>query len=172
MDENELIKKAITDREAFGQIVDIYYKEVLGYIYKRTFDKELSNDLAQETFLRALKYLRSYRGKSPFVFWLLRIATNVINNHYRKEIRKNNFLNTIKSFYYEKENNPEDQIDPEFVRRCISKLSLNEQAVITLTFFEHKSIKDTAFVIGKTVSATRRLYYRSLNDLRKIMEKM
>ena len=84
MDEKELVKKAIKDREAFGEIVDIYYKEVIGYIYKRTFDKELSKDLTQETFLRALKYLGTYKGKSPFIFWLLRIATNVINLYYRK----------------------------------------------------------------------------------------
>ena len=53
----------------------------------------------------------------------------------------------------------------------MSKLSLREQAVVTLIFFEHKNIKDAAFIIGKTVNATRRLYYRALNDLRKKNEK-
>jgi len=48
MDEKELVKKAIKDREAFGEIVDIYYKEVIGYIYKRTFDKELSRILPRK----------------------------------------------------------------------------------------------------------------------------
>jgi len=171
MDEKELIQKAPNDREAFGEIVNIYYKEVFSYIYKRTLDKELSKDLTQETFLRALKYLPSYRGKSLFIFWLLRIATNVINDHYRKEINENTFLKTTLNTYLNEQDSPEDQIDYEFIHKCMSKLSLREQAVITLIFFEHKNIKDATFIIGKTANATRRLYYRALKDLKKEMEK-
>jgi len=172
MDEKELIQKAPNDREAFGEIVNIYYKEVFSYIYKRTFNKEDAKDLTQETFLRALKYLRSYRGKSPFIFWLLRIATNVINDHYRKEINENTFLKTKKNIYYSEQDNPEDQIDYKFIHKCMSKLSLGEQAVITLIFFEHKNIKEAAFIIGRTVNAAKGLYYRALKDLKKEMEKM
>ena len=53
----------------------------------------------------------------------------------------------------------------------MSKLSLREQAVITLIFFEHKNIKDAAFIIGKTANAMRRLYYRALIDLKKEIKK-
>ena len=171
MDEKKLIQKALKDRESFSEIVSLYYKEIFKYIYRRTLDKELSKDLTQEIFLRALKYLPSYKGKSLFIFWLLRIATNVINDHYRKEINENTFLKTNKNIYYTEQDNPEDQIDYEFIHKYMSKLSLREQAVVTLIFFEHKNIKDAAFIIGKTVNATRRLYYRALNDLRKKNEK-
>ena len=171
MDEKKLIQKALKDRESFSEIVSLYYKEIFKYIYRRTLDKELSKDLTQEIFLRALTYLPSYKGKSLFIFWLLRIATNVINDHYRKEINENTFLKTNKNIYYTEQDNPEDQIDYEFIHKYMSKLSLREQAVVTLIFFEHKNIKDAAFIIGKTVNATRRLYYRALNDLRKKNEK-
>jgi len=171
MDEKKLIQKALKDRESFSEIVSLYYKEIFKYIYRRTLDKELSKDLTQEIFLRALKYLPSYKGKSLFIFWLLRIATNVINDHYRKEINENTFLKTNKNIYYTEQDNPEDQIDYEFIHKYMSKLSLREQAVVTLIFFEHKNIKDAVFIIGKKVNEKRRLYYRALNNLRKKNEK-
>jgi len=171
MDEKKLIQEALKDREAFSKIVDLYYKEIFGYIYKRTLDKEVSKDLTQETFLKALQYLSSYKGKSPLIFWLLKIATNVINNHYRKEIKENTFLRANKKIYCTQQDSTEDQIDYELLYQCVSELSLKEQAVITLMFFEHKNIKEIAFIIGKSVSATRRLYYKALNDLREKVEK-
>ncbi len=45
MNEKKLIKRALTDRNAFYEIAHLHYKEVLTYIYKRTLDRELSKDL-------------------------------------------------------------------------------------------------------------------------------
>ena len=47
MDEKKLVQEALKDREAFSKIVDLYYKEIFGYIYNRTLDKEI-----QKTLLR------------------------------------------------------------------------------------------------------------------------
>lgn len=116
MDEKKLVQEALKDREAFSKIVDLYYKEIFGYIYKRTLDKEISKDLTQETFLKALKYLSSYKGKAPLTAWLLKIATNAINEHYRKEIDENIFLRENKKIHYPDQDNPEHQIDYELLR--------------------------------------------------------
>lgn len=171
MNERELVKKALTDREAFGKIVDIYYKEVFSYIYKRTFDKEISKDLTQETFLKALKYLGSYKERSPFVFWLLRIATNVINEHYRKEIKENRFIKKYKDSHSENTSIlPTDSIDYEVVCKYIKMLPAIEQTVLTLVFFEHRSLKDVALIINYRESSVRKVYYRALNNLKKKLE--
>jgi len=168
MDEKELVKKAIKDREAFGEIVDIYYKEVIGYIYKRTFDKELSKDLTQETFLRALKYLGTYKGKSPFIFWLLRIATNVINLYYRKEINENRFIKKYEETHSENTSIlPTDNIDYSVIHEYIKTLPTIEQTVLTLVFFEHRDLKDVALIINRRENSTRKIYYRALNNLKK-----
>ena len=116
MDEKKLVQEALKDREAFSKIVDLYYKEIFGYIYKRTLDKEISKDLTQETFLKALKYLSSYKGKCPLSAWLLKIATNAINEHYRKEINENTFLRTNKKIHYPDQDNPENSVDYELLK--------------------------------------------------------
>ncbi len=172
MNEKELISRALNDRESYAEIVNLYYKEISNYIYKRTFDKEVAKDLTQETFLRALKYLPSFKGKSSFIFWLLRIATNVINAYYRKEIKNNKLLKKSQETYSEEQNSfPDDTVDYKFIYEYVNELPPREQTVITLVFFEHKSIKDVALIIGRTLNATKAIYYRALKDLKKEMEK-
>jgi RNA polymerase sigma-70 factor (ECF subfamily) len=171
MDEKELVKKATKDREAFGEIVDIYYKEVLGYIYKRTFDKELSKDLTQETFLRALKYLDTYKGQSPFIFWLLRIATNAINVYYRKEINENRFIKKYEGTHSENTSILHTgDVNYRVIHEYIKTLSTIEQTVVTLVFFEQKSLKDVALIINYSENSTRKVYYRALRNLKKKLE--
>lgn len=173
MDEKKLIQKALKDRESFSEIVSLYYKEIFKYIYRRTLDKEISKDLTQETFLRALKYLGSFRGTNPFVFWLLRIATNVINTYYRKEIKDNKLLKKSQETYSEEQNSfPDDTVDYKFIYEYINELSPREQTVITLVFFEHKSIKEVALIIGRAASTTKEIYYSALKNLKKEMKKM
>lgn len=171
MDENELVKKALKDREAFGKIVDTYYKEVFIYIYKRTLDKEISKDLTQETFLNALKYLNTYRGRSPFIFWLLRIATNVINAYYNKEIKEKKFVRNQNKATPKNENILiEESVDYELIHQYIKMLAPIEQTVLVLVFFEHKSLKEVAMIIKYRESSTRKVYYRALNNLKKKLE--
>ncbi|MFU2158902.1 RNA polymerase sigma factor [Caldisericum sp. AR60] len=171
MGERELVKKALTDREAFGEIVDIYYKEVFGYIYRRTFDVELSKDLTQETFLRALEYLNSYKERSPLIFWILRIATNVINDYYREEIKKNRFLNDYGKTHAENSDNKSlEDINYEVIHEYIKKLSPVEQSVLTLIFFEHKSLKEVALIIDYRETSVKKVYYRALTNLKKKLE--
>ena len=147
MNEKELISGALNDRESYAQIVNLYYKETSNYIYKRTFDKEVAKDLTQETFLRALKYLPSFKGKSSFIFWLLKIATNLINNYYKKEIRSAKLLKNYSKIELNNGLMPIDSNDCMFILDYIKKLSITQQTVITLIFFENKDLQEVAVAI-------------------------
>ena len=85
--EDNLISNALKNREAFEELTHLYYEEVFSYIYKRTLDKDISEDLTQETFLKVFTHLHTFKGKCPLKFWILRIATNIVNDYYRREIR-------------------------------------------------------------------------------------
>ena len=171
MDEKELIKRALTDRSAFNEIVSLHYKEVFNYIYKRTLDRELSKDLTQETFLRALKYLHSFKGKTPFIFYLLRIATNLINDHFKNEKRLRNIKDKHLNFVSAKRDVQSDSYDYSFVFDCLKKLPEIQQTVITLVYFEDKSIKEAAIIMRKSYAVTRIALHRALNNLKKEIKK-
>jgi len=66
------------DHKAYGKLVSKYQSEVRGLLIKLTNgNKALADDLAQEVFIRAYKYLRTYRAAASFSTWLYRIAYNV-----------------------------------------------------------------------------------------------
>lgn len=172
MDERELIKRALSNREAFSEIVNLHYREVFNYIYKRTLNKEASKDLTQETFLRAVKYLHSFKSKSPFIFWILRIATNVINDYFNKEIKNSKLIRGYSRVITDGLNNPSDDFtDYSILYKYIMELPTIQQAVITLIHFENRTMKETALIIGCSVPHTRKIYHAALDNLKKKMEK-
>ena len=167
MDEKELIKRALSDREAFSEIINLYFQDVFRYIYRRTFNKEDAKGLTQETFLRALKYLNSFKGRSPITFWLLRIATNVTNNHFNKKIKNSRSLRDPPRILSDESTSFDDFSDYASLYKYIGELPPVHQTVITLIHFENKTMKETALIIGRSVSQTRRIYHSALDNLRK-----
>lgn len=71
------------NRAALTTLVERHYDPLMGYLYRMARgDRALAQDLAQETFLRALRGIGSYSHPRPFKPWLYAIATNLARNHY------------------------------------------------------------------------------------------
>lgn len=82
--ETLLIEQCRTDPAAFGQVFDIWYIPVFGYIMRRTADYDLSKDIAAETFLKAFLKINNFQWRGiSLSAWLYRIATNELNQFYR-----------------------------------------------------------------------------------------
>jgi RNA polymerase sigma factor (sigma-70 family) len=65
---------ALDDHQAFAEIVALYQGRVRGFLTRLTGRRDAADDLAQETFLKAYRYLGSFEGRGRFVSWLLRVA--------------------------------------------------------------------------------------------------
>lgn len=77
----ERLKKG--DPEAFGTLVERYTSDIYGLLLRLTEDPEEARDLTQETFLRALRAIGSFRGDAELKTWLFRIAINQSKNRFR-----------------------------------------------------------------------------------------
>ena len=75
------------DREAFGYLIEKYRDIVYAVAYRFARDQDLAMDLAQDTFIRAYKGIRSFKGRSSFSTWLYRIAMNTCIDYTRKHSR-------------------------------------------------------------------------------------
>ena len=64
------------DLGAFEDLVRMYQADVWRFAYHFTRDRSLAEDVTQEAFLRAFRFLRSFRGDSKFTSWLFRITRN------------------------------------------------------------------------------------------------
>ena len=71
------------DQEAFRHIFERWARPVVSFVYDMVGDRALAEDLTQETFVRAYKYLDALRDESKFSTWLFSIAKNVAREHLR-----------------------------------------------------------------------------------------
>src|SRR2546425_329533 len=69
---------------AFRELVRRYERPIFSLIYRMVRNRELAEDLAQETFIKALNALESYRPEYKFSSWLFKIANNAAIDHLRK----------------------------------------------------------------------------------------
>src|SRR5579884_1503611 len=88
VEEHGLIRTAqLGDRRAFAALVDRYWDRLYRWLYHLTHDRHAAEDLAQETFLKALRHLGSFRAGTNFGAWLFRIAHNAWVNQARGAAR-------------------------------------------------------------------------------------
>ncbi|MEQ8169206.1 MAG: sigma factor, partial [Candidatus Eremiobacterota bacterium] len=95
-EDEKFVKKVLKgDKKSFEILVNSYSKPVMSLIFKMTGDYDISLDLAQETFLKSWKYLKSYREGMKFSSWLFKIAANVVKDYklkYKRNLSCENFL--------------------------------------------------------------------------------
>ena len=76
------------DQEAFRLIFERYSRPVISFIYDQIGDRDLAEELTQETFVRAYRSLKSLREETKLSTWLFGIAKNVARESLRAKIRK------------------------------------------------------------------------------------
>lgn len=182
--EERLIEQCHTDRAAFGQIFDYWYKPIFGYILRRTADYDLSKDIAAETFLKAFLKIDSfrYRGVSLSA-WLYRIATNELNQYYRsskykpqslQQLLENPQMEKLLHQPYQDEREimeRELQAFNDFnqIRANLVKLDIKYQEVIALRYFEQKTNCEISNILGKNEGTVKSLLSRGLEKLRNLL---
>ena len=182
--EKKLIKSAQKDQEVFVEIYNQYYPQIFGYILKRTANLELAQDITSETFFKALNKLWQFRWRNiSFSSWLYKIATNEINQYFRKGKYKSISLEILQEQGFEPiaSNDPENEIiaaqeelkkhrDFLICQEKIAKLDIKYQEVLTLRFFEQKKIKEISQILNKSEGTTKSLLHRGLKKLKEKMQ--
>lgn len=176
-EEKELVKKAKEDPTAFGQLYDENYSKIFGYIFKRTANVELAQDITSETFLKALKNIWKFKWQNiSFSSWLYRIASNEIANFFRKKKYKVVSLDSVGEpvslhnplgEVIEAQEKLKEHQDFLAIQRKMTKLSPHYQEVITLRFFEKKQVNEIAEILGKKEGTVKSLLHRGLEKLKK-----
>lgn len=173
----ELIKKAGNgDNEAFGNLYERYVRKIYNYIYYRTGNVNEAEDLTAKVFQRAFRHIESYDQRGvPFSAWLYRIAHNLVANWYRdrsrkKEVSLDDHLPSNYRFDY-----PETEIEKsqesEKMMRALRNLPPERQQLIILKFVEGLSNQEIGVIMRKSEGAIKSLYHRTLESLRKEIEK-
>jgi len=91
-DEDLMARVAEDDERAFTELVRRFQGRVTNLIARVLNDRECSDDLAQEVFVRVFVHRRNYRRGSKFTTWLFTIAANLAKNEIRRRVRKRNWF--------------------------------------------------------------------------------
>lgn len=164
-----LVRQAKKNREAYEALYKKYAQRVFNYFWYRVgYQKDVAEDLLQETFMRAYQnlpsfYLRSY----SYYSYLLKIANNLLINYFRKT--KPVLLDSVDNFPTETTQDEEFSRakDAELLWRAIQQLPQPEKNILLLRYQDNLSIKDIARIVGKSQNAVKLILSRTRKKLAK-----
>jgi RNA polymerase sigma-70 factor (ECF subfamily) len=172
VEERELVKKAKKDIQAFDELYRIYYPKINNFVFHRTYNEDVRNEIVSNVFYKAMKNIYRFRfmdsSRCSFSSWLYRIAVSEVNQYYRD--RKRDWKLALRK---SREMPEEPTVYPyqfEFVKSCLSRLSPFEQNLIALKYFEKKPYKELSEIFGKKENALKVKMHRSLKKLKNILE--
>ena len=178
--EQELVwlLEARKNMSAFEPIFNKYHDTIFNYILRRTCNVALTEDLTANTFLKALNNVKSYKWKGvPLSSWLYRIATNEINLHFRKMKRLVPLTCQISTELQAKTTLDLNDIEETILKNekfkkvssALFNLKLKYQSVLTLRYFEEKSIGEISEILGRSENTIKTQIRRGLIQLRKLL---
>lgn len=174
-DEELAIMYVDGDNKAFDLLLSRNQEKLFTYILFVVRDREMANDMFQETFFKVVSRLQQgkYIANGKFSAWLMRIAHNVIMDWYRQQRAQNivdapkeNDLSNVGSTLLESSREGElvnNQV-MEDVRRMMSHLPASQREVVFMRFYHQMSFKEIAEATGVSINtALGRMRYAILN---------
>jgi len=173
-DEADLVRRAVAgDKKALGALYSRYVDAVYRFMYYRTGDVVVAEDLTADVFAAVLKAIPRYEERGlPFGAWLFRIARAQWVNYRRREERRKRVL-LDEDFYSEPALQPsqEEILSHVYFASLLRHLTEEQQEVVLLRFVGGLSHKEIAEVVGSNANAVKAKLYRALQRLREVLRK-
>ena len=152
MNDKAIIKRCQRgDRQAFDELIRLYYDYVFGFLLKNTADEILSEDLTQETFLKMIRSIEKYDpgGSASFGTWLITLAKNCYIDYLRRNRIR---LEDIDSLPVEDERNVADEVERklqyEQIMEAMETLPPEQALAIKLKYVEDMTLAQIAEQFG------------------------
>lgn len=159
-------------QKAFNRLVMIYQQRLYYTIRRMVDNHEDTDDILQETFLKAYRKIEGFRGESSLYTWLYKIAVNMSINHLRKrKIRK---LISLDQAYWDQKADralqPDRITESSELHKLISeakdRLPAKQKAVFVLRFYEQLSNREIADITGTAEGTVKANYFFALSKIR------
>jgi len=177
-----LVKQYLAgDEKSLSILINRHQQKIFSFIFSKVYDKDLAEDIFQDTFIKVIRTLRrgKYNEEGKFLPWVMRIAHNLVIDHFRKNNRMPKFEGKgdfeILDFMTDGGLNAEKQLIKEQIdsdlHELIKELPEDQLEVLEMRIFREMSFKEIAFKTDVSINtALGRMRYALIN-LRKIIEK-
>jgi len=158
------------DRTAASELVDIYYKQIYLFMRRLGHDRQVSEDLTQESFLNAWHHIGQLRDGKSLNGWLYRIAGNVSKLYWRKH--KGRKTADLEGFDVPDSTNAQyDKVERneqlEQLKNAVTRLPVKLRQTIVLHYIQQLTIAESADAAGVREGTFKSRLNRALNALRK-----
>ncbi len=170
--EKEIVKHIHSgDKQAFGLLYDAYIQDIYRFVYYKTHQKQVAEDLTSEIFTKAFEKISSFRSeKGTIKVWLYQIARNTIIDSYRT---KKMTTNIEDAWDISSPENMEHDVDMKMqskeLQEYLQKLTHDQRDVIIMRLWQDMSYAEIALVMNKSEASCKMNYVRGIQELRKIM---
>ncbi|MDG1929730.1 MAG: sigma-70 family RNA polymerase sigma factor [Flavobacteriaceae bacterium] len=180
--DNILIQQYLKgDNESFEILLNKYKQRIYSFIYSKIKDRDIADDIFQDTFIKVIQTLKkgAYNEKGRFVSWVMRIAHNLIIDHFRRQQRMpvyDTYDREQDVFYRlsEPTKNIEDMIIDSQIKTDINALMLelpkNQYEVLKMRLFQDMSFKEIAERTDVSINTSLGRMRYGLINLRKLID--
>jgi RNA polymerase sigma-70 factor (ECF subfamily) len=178
LNDNEIIRQVLSgDHQAFGGLVNRYRDYVFTLALRIVKNREDAEEIAQDVFVKAYKYLADFKGHSKFTTWLYTIVNNTSISFLRKKKLEVHSLDNEKVFAVAdsldsgmQANQVEQKSKQVMVNRAIALLSPDDAEIITLFYKGEQSLEEIASILGVEVNTAKVRLHRARTRLKEKME--
>lgn len=186
LNDNELVKLYMSgNEESLSVLVQRHKRRIFSYIYMITRSKVLTEDIFQETFFKVIQTLKKeqYNEEGKFLPWILRIAKNLIIDHFRKVKKMPSISSVINDegeetsifdIIPDNTESPKDTVESRVlkkqIRSIVNDLPKDQKEVVILRTYYDMSFKDIAEITNVSINTSLGRMRYALINLKKLLE--
>ncbi len=184
LDKNDIVlavKSQKGDREAFGVLVESFQTRIYSFCYQFFRDRDVATEMAQETFLRAYKYIKKYDPNKKFSTWIYSIAKNICIDEKRKRDRSRTVpIDDVNPTSFQIDQQGQHLKDPSqislhledrmLLEAAIAKLPDKYRAAIILCYFQELPYQEIADILGLSLNLVKVRIFRAKKQLLEILK--
>jgi len=169
------------DESALAVLIDKYRSRIFGFIMSKVKNKEIAEDIFQETFIKVINNIKrgKYNEQGKFIVWVMTITHNLIMDYFRKQ-KKRKFLKSTDDFnVFDFINNGELNVEQKIIKEqvldhlkiLINELPIEQKQILQMRYYSKMSFKEISEKCEISINtALGRMRYAIIN-LRKIVKR-
>jgi RNA polymerase sigma-70 factor, ECF subfamily len=168
------------DPDLLDRLIEQYHYRLFRYLLSLTGNREVAEDLFQETWIRVLERGHQYNSKWKFGTWLFTIARNLFVDSLRRKnpaataLEDPDEVSTLSNLASSDAPSPLDlqtqREESDRVARAVERLSASYREVLMLRFQEDLELNEIAAVVAAPLSTVKARLYRGMDALRELLE--
>ncbi len=158
---------------AFGPLIKLYRQRILSYLFKLCGNKDLTEDLFQETLIKIWRGLKNYKDQNKFSSWIFSIAHNTAMDKLRMNNREKDIYEISDMEFPSSASDPYSELvgseTGEIISRAVDRLSLKQREVFLLRIHGGMTFKEISEITGESLNTVLSHMNYSVKKLRKML---